>query len=671
MTDETTDVTIEIEQDSLTVQPEEITEFENKLLDEIDRAKETEALLRADLTAETLRAEGKEAALENICNELIEDTEANKTAIENENARALEIETLLRNNLTAEIQRAETAENELNKNISDVETSLSEKITTLQNNNNEIEQDIISIKQVNSAQSEAIDETAGNLTEEILRAKTAEAALNSSVEEIKTDIEGIQAISNTLSENYASKTDLNKKVDKVEGYSLISDEEITRLASVKNYDDSKVKADIDHLDLTKQEAGDYALKSDIPIIPENISAFKNDTGYLTEHQDLSNYATKTDLDTKQNAGNYALKNEIPDISNLAKKTDIPVNVSAFLNDRGYLTEHQDISHLALKTEIPYVPEKLSELENDVNFITEHQDLSNYATKTDLNKKVDKVEGYSLVSNTEIERLASIENYDDSEILSAIETLQIEVDKDKDISVDTLYTKEEINTLLETKADAESVKDNLKTKVDKIEGKSLTSNDFTDEFKIKLNEIEAGAQVNTVTSVNGQVGDIVILSGSSNGNFYPFFCVNSGSVNNEGEPDFLIQSSNSLKALAPFVYTTAAGVTYEVSNDVILDLSNYSYGSYKVFIERDYQGIFSLALYQNNVFIQKTPPEDAQENDIWVNTAVYPESSYKYTRSKWVFDDSVYLASIEIVEEDETENEQPSGDEIIEEEEPQL
>ena len=671
MTDETTDVTIEIEQDSLTVQPEEITEFENKLLDEIDRAKETEALLRADLTSETLRAEGKEAALENICNELIEDTEANKTAIENENARALEIETLLRNNLTAEIQRAETAENELNKNISDVETSLSEKITTLQNNNNEIEQDIISIKQVNSAQSEAIDETAGNLTEEILRAKTAEAALNSSVEEIKTDIEGIQAISNTLSENYATKTDLNKKVDKVEGYSLISDEEITRLASVKNYDDSKVKADIDHLDLTKQEAGDYALKSDIPIIPENISAFKNDTGYLTEHQDLSNYATKTDLDTKQNAGNYALKNEIPDISNLAKKTDIPVNVSAFLNDRGYLTEHQDISHLALKTEIPYVPEKLSELENDVNFITEHQDLSNYATKTDLNKKVDKVEGYSLVSNTEIERLASIENYDDSEILSAIETLQIEVDKDKDISVDTLYTKEEINTLLETKADAESVKDNLKTKVDKIEGKSLTSNDFTDDFKIKLNEIEAGAQVNTVTSVNGQVGDIVILSGSSNGNFYPFFCVNSGSVNNEGEPDFLIQSSNSLKALAPFVYTTAAGVTYEVSNDVILDLSNYSYGSYKVFIERDYQGIFSLALYQNNVFIQKTPPEDAQENDIWVNTAVYPESSYKYTRSKWVFDDSVYLASIEIVEEDETENEQPSGDEIIEEEEPQL
>ncbi len=671
MTDETTDVTIEIEQDSLTVQPEEITEFENKLLDEIDRAKETEALLRADLTAETLRAEEKEAALENICNELIEDTEANKTAIENENARALEIETLLRNNLTAEIQRAETAENELNKNISDVETSLSEKITTLQNNNNEIEQDIISIKQVNSAQSEAIDETDGNLTEEILRAKTAEAALNSSVEEIKTDIEGIQAISNTLSENYASKTDLNKKVDKVEGYSLISDEEITRLASVKNYDDSKVKADIDHLDLTKQEAGDYALKSDIPIIPENISAFKNDTGYLTEHQDLSNYATKTDLDTKQNAGNYALKNEIPDISNLAKKTDIPVNVSAFLNDRGYLTEHQDISHLALKTEIPYVPEKLSELENDVNFITEHQDLSNYATKTDLNEKVDKVEGYSLVSNTEIERLASIENYDDSEILSAIETLQIEVDKDKDISVDTLYTKEEINTLLETKADAESVKDNLKTKVDKIEGKSLTSNDFTDEFKIKLNEIEAGAQVNTVTSVNGQIGDVVILSGSSNGNFYPFFCVNSGSVNNEGEPDFLIQSSNSLKALAPFVYTTAAGVTYEVSNDVILDLSNYSYGSYKVFIERDYQGIFSLALYQNNVFIQKTPPEDAQENDIWVNTAVYPESSYKYTRSKWVFDDSVYLASIEIVEEDETENEQPSGDEIIEEEEPQL
>lgn len=37
--------------------------------------------------------------------------------------------------------------------------------------------------------------------------------------------------------------------------------------------------------------------SDIPTIPTNVSAFTNDAGYLTEHQDLSTYALKTDIPT--------------------------------------------------------------------------------------------------------------------------------------------------------------------------------------------------------------------------------------------------------------------------------------------------------------------------------------------------------------------------------------
>lgn len=39
-----------------------------------------------------------------------------------------------------------------------------------------------------------------------------------------------------------------------------------------------------------------------------------------------------------------------------------------------------------------------------------------------------------------------------------------------------------------------------TKVDKVEGKSLTSNDFTDELKQKLNEIEEGAQRNSIEHI---------------------------------------------------------------------------------------------------------------------------------------------------------------------------
>ncbi len=47
------------------------------------------------------------------------------------------------------------------------------------------------------------------------------------------------------------------------------------------------------------------------------------------------------------------------------------------------------------------------------------------------------------------------------------------------------------------------------KVDKEKGKGLSTNDFTTEEKTKLAGIEAGAEVNKVTSVNNQTGDVTI------------------------------------------------------------------------------------------------------------------------------------------------------------------
>lgn len=51
----------------------------------------------------------------------------------------------------------------------------------------------------------------------------------------------------------------------------------------------------------------------------------------------------------------------------------------------------------------------------------------------------------------------------------------------------------------TKAEADSLLDD---KVDKVSGKGLSTNDFTDSYKNKLNGIQEGAQVNTVTGVKG-------------------------------------------------------------------------------------------------------------------------------------------------------------------------
>ena len=68
------------------------------------------------------------------------------------------------------------------------------------------------------------------------------------------------------------------------------------------------------------------------------------------------------------------------IGSKADKTDIPTKVSQLENDSGYLSEHQDLSNYAAKTDIPT---KVSQLENDSNFLTEHQDLSSYAKTEDI------------------------------------------------------------------------------------------------------------------------------------------------------------------------------------------------------------------------------------------------------------------------------------------------
>ena len=56
-------------------------------------------------------------------------------------------------------------------------------------------------------------------------------------------------------------------------------------------------------------------------------------------------------------------------------------VAQYVEGKGYLTQHQDISGKADKSDIPT---KTSDLQNDSGFLTEHQSLLNYYNKTDVN-----------------------------------------------------------------------------------------------------------------------------------------------------------------------------------------------------------------------------------------------------------------------------------------------
>lgn len=155
----------------------------------------------------------------------------------------------------------------------------------------------------------------------------------------------------------------------------------------------------------------YALKSELPVVPTKVSAFENDTGYLTEHQDLSGKA-----DVEHEHPEYLTEHQ--SLAEYAKKTDIP-DTSSFITmpeveAKGYLTEHQDISGkadvghqhtisditdysepdlsgYALKTELPTVPTEISAFNNDVGYLTEHQSLEGYATETYVDEAIANID----------------------------------------------------------------------------------------------------------------------------------------------------------------------------------------------------------------------------------------------------------------------------------------
>ena len=118
--------------------------------------------------------------------------------------------------------------------------------------------------------------------------------------------------------------------------------------------------------------------------------------------ELSDYATIESLATVATSGSYNDLTNKPTIPAAQIQSDWnqsdnsaadyiknkPVNVSAFTNDAGYLTEHQDISGLATKSELAEVEAEIPSLEGyateqwvkNQNYITEHQSLDNYYTK---------------------------------------------------------------------------------------------------------------------------------------------------------------------------------------------------------------------------------------------------------------------------------------------------
>lgn len=221
-----------------------------------------------------------------------------------------------------------------------------------------------------------------------------------------------------------------------------------------------------------QDLSDYAKKSEIPTDYLTASDIENkadrsdlngfateewvqNQNYLTEHQDISNKADISELnalgdrvtnisnivDGKADATHTHSLNEIvdyqaPDLSGYARKSEIP-DVSEFIKDipeeyvtdseleaKGYLTTHQDLSEYAKRSELPT---KTSELDNDSGFITSIP--SEYITESELDSKGYLTEHQSLDGKADVNHthsLSDIFDYQEPDLSNLVTTDQLTI-----------------------------------------------------------------------------------------------------------------------------------------------------------------------------------------------------------------------------------------------------
>lgn len=183
----------------------------------------------------------------------------------------------------------------------------------------------------------------------------------------KTKLAGLTNYDDTEIKNNITtiQTTVDKKVDKVDGYSLVLDSEIEKLSAITN--PIKVKGRVNSVDVLPADAtiGDLYF-----VGTEGSEDYKE---YVLTEDGVWEQIGVSKIDLSA----YVLKDGEKGLSS---------------ND---FTDNEK--------------EKLANLEN----------YDDTEIKANIAKKVDKKDGYSLVSDTEITRLAEVKNYDDTQVKNDI------------------------------------------------------------------------------------------------------------------------------------------------------------------------------------------------------------------------------------------------------------
>ena len=211
-------------------------------------------------------------------------------------------------------------------------------------------------------------------------------------------------------------------------------------------------------DTLNQIRSDYAKKN---FVAENYVTKEVFDNYVlsggdAESVDLTVYAKTADVENT-----YAKKSDIPSLSGYALKSDIPV--------------------------MPSVPTKVSELQNDVNYLTSHQDISG---KQDVIDDIDDIRSGAALGATALQSHQDISGKANKSEMSITPgansgTAVIKLQNDMQETVLTAHQSLDAYAKTTDVAKTYATQTEVAGKVDKDGNKVLSTNDFTNELKTKL------------------------------------------------------------------------------------------------------------------------------------------------------------------------------------------
>lgn len=328
---------------------------------------------------------------------------------------------------------------------------------------------------------------------------TTVEGLSTAVEGLKTDVASLRADVGKAAQGETAATGLFKEVSDIKG-SLAQQatdisgkaDKATTLAGYGIEDAfTKTETTTEIAKAISQSGHAQFVKVDAIPSAEEAEANKLYLVYneTTQHYDI--YAKVDNAvelldDTTVDLTNYYKKDEVN--TELAKKVDKVEGKG--LSTEDFTTELKNkLDGIAEGAEVNVVK---SVKDTDFVLSAEGQLQLKDTVATAVNavaNKVDKEEGKSLVSDTEIAKLLTVKQNAEPNYVKSVDT-QFEVSAEGQLSLKELAQDKIIG--LPTA---------LEGKVDKVEGKGLSKNDFTDEFVKKLNDIKLeNIQANVIEKI---------------------------------------------------------------------------------------------------------------------------------------------------------------------------